>query len=148
MALKTCKECSREYSDTLENCPHCGYSESSSKVTIYGYREAFALNPDVKIFIDGSEVAKVGRNESIELNIDKPCTIKFECSLRSTSCYVRPGESIILSFNRMTGTFSSTVTSNANATNELSNNNTKDSNNVVWVIVIIAILFLIYVFAQ
>ena len=30
MALIKCKECEKEYSDTLDVCPHCGYDNSYS----------------------------------------------------------------------------------------------------------------------
>lgn len=29
MALIKCKECEKEYSDTLDTCPHCGYKREN-----------------------------------------------------------------------------------------------------------------------
>ena len=84
MALKFCKECSRKYSDTLEACPHCGYKDNA-KVTIYGYTESFALNPNAKIYIGGKKVASVARNSKVEINISEPCELKISCNWRSTS---------------------------------------------------------------
>ena len=31
MALIKCKECEKEYSDTLDVCPHCGIKEKRKK---------------------------------------------------------------------------------------------------------------------
>mgnify|MGYP004669853055 CR=1 FL=1 len=31
MALIKCKECEKEFSDTAEVCPHCGYSEQKEQ---------------------------------------------------------------------------------------------------------------------
>ena len=140
MALKVCKECSREYSDTLDACPHCGFVDST-KVTIYGYTESFAINPDVSIYKDGVQIASVSKSDKITLNITEPCELKFKSSIRSAKCYVRPGDAVVLSFNRTTGGLSATVTSKENAATEINIKKGKDSTRIIWIIIICAILF-------
>ena len=140
MALKVCKECSREYSDTLDACPHCGFVDSN-KVTIYGYTESFAINPDVSIYKDGVQIASVSKSDKITLNITEPCELKFKSSIRSAKCYVRPGDAVVLSFNRTTGGLSATVTSRDNAATEINIKKGKDSTRIIWIIIICAILF-------
>lgn len=76
MALKICKECQKEYSDTLKTCPHCGYQENNT-VVIYGYTEAFALNPSVEIFHGKSMLTTVPRNGKVELGITGQCELTF-----------------------------------------------------------------------
>ena len=140
MTLKVCKECSREYSDTLDACPHCGFVDST-KVTIYGYTESFAINPDVSIYKDGVQIASVSKSDKITLNITEPCELKFKSSIRSAKCYVRPGDAVVLSFNRTTGGLSATVTSKENAATEINIKKGKDSTRIIWIIIICAILF-------
>ena len=33
MALIECKECQKTYSDSLENCPHCGFKKQGTEST-------------------------------------------------------------------------------------------------------------------
>ena len=138
MALKTCKECSKQYSDTLEACPHCGYVDSS-KVTIYGYTETFAISPDVKIYKDGVLIGKVGANSKIDITISQPCRLKFSCSMRSDECYVKPGDNVVLAFNRVTGGLSASVTNKDNVMCEINEKKSKDSKRWIWIIIFVAI---------
>lgn len=146
MSLKICKECSREYSDTLDSCPHCGFTESSSIVYIYGYiePEVFGIDPNVIIYVEGKEVAKVGRNENIKLIISEPCTISFKYDELSNSCYVNPGDAIVLSFDKLTGFLSPKVMGKEKATCEQSNKKTNDSNNKVLVSVITGMIVALF----
>ena len=102
MALIVCKECKKEYSDTLEACPHCGY-KALNGVTIHGYTEVYANNPIIDILKDGLLVGRIGKNDSIKLKISEPCKIRFKWKFRTAECFTRPGDHIILSFNRLTG---------------------------------------------
>ena len=140
MALKVCKECNREYSDTLEACPHCGFVDST-KVTIFGYTESFAINPDVSIYKDDVQIASVSKSDKISLNITEPCELKFKSSMRTARCYVKPGDAVVLSFNRTTGGLSATVTSKENAATEINIKRGNDSTRIIWIIIICAILF-------
>ena len=140
MALKVCKECNREYSDTLEACPHCGFVDST-KVTIFGYTESFAINPDVSIYKDDVQIASVSKCDKISLNITEPCVLKFKSSMRTARCYVKPGDAVVLSFNRTTGGLSATITSKENAATEINIKRGNDSTRIIWIIIICAILF-------
>jgi hypothetical protein len=142
MALITCKECAKEYSDTLKACPHCGYQEKNS-VIVYGYTEAFAVNPAVEITKDGALLATVSRNAKVELNISEPCELKFKSSFRTCKCNVKPGDAVILSFNRVTGSLTATTTSQDNSSTEINIKKGNDSTRIIWIIAAIAILFAI-----
>lgn len=139
MALKVCKECGKEYSDTIEACPHCGFVDSS-KVTIFGYTESFAINPDVSIYKDDVQIASVRRNDKTTINITEPCELKFKSSMRTAKCFVRPGDAVVLSFNRATGSLNATVTSKGNAATEINIKKGNDSTRIIWIIIICAIL--------
>lgn len=89
-------------------------ANNSSTVTILGYKESFAVNPSVKIYINDVIVGKVGFNEQITLPVQGITTIVFKSSLRSATCQVRGGECVLLSFDRLTGGLSATVTDSAN----------------------------------
>ena len=110
-------------------------------MTIYGYTESFAINPDVSIYKDGVQIASVSKSDKITLNITEPCELKFKSSIRSAKCYVRPGDAVVLSFNRTTGGLSATVTSKENAATEINIKKGKDSTRIIWIIIICAILF-------
>lgn len=142
MALIICKECAKEYSDTLKACPHCGYQEKNS-VVVYGYTEAFAVNPAVEITKDEALLATVSRNAKVELNISEPCELKFKSSMRTCKCYVKPGDAVILSFNRVTGGLSATITSQENSSTEINIKKGKDSTRLIWIIAASIILFAI-----
>ena len=139
MELKVCKECGREHSDTIKTCPHCGYVDVA-KVTIYGYVERFVVNPDVKIYNGNVQIARVSKGGKITLDVTEPCELTFKSSLRSAKCYVRPGDVVILSFNRTTGRLSATVTNEAGAMRELEIKTRADTNRISWVLIICTIL--------
>lgn len=142
MALRICKECSKEYSDTLQSCPHCGFKDSS-KVTIYGYTESFAINPDVDIYMGNKLVASVAKNSKVEISISEPCELLFSCSLRSAKCNVNPGDSVLMSFNRVTGGLSATLTTKDNLVTDINEKKGNDSSRIIWMIIICIILFVI-----
>ncbi len=142
MALIICKECGREISDTATSCPHCGYT-NSSKVTIYGYTENFAINPKADVYMNGNLVGSVSRNDKIELDITDTCELKIKCSLRSTTCTVRPGDCVLLSFDRVTGALSATATTKENISTEINIKRGKDSTNVIWIVIACATLFIL-----
>ena len=102
MAHKTCNKCGKEHSDTLNICPYCGHTESL-KVTIFGYSGSYAINPEVKIYKNDEQIATVRKNERVTLDIAKPCELKFKASIRSTSCAVKPGDAVMLSFDNKSG---------------------------------------------
>ena len=140
MALIVCKECGKEFSNTVNACPHCGYA-NSSKVTIYGYTESYAINPKADIYLNGNLVANVCRNDKVELDITEQCELKIKCSMRSTTCTVRPGDYILLSFNRVSGALSATVTTKDRIATEINVKKGKDSTKIIWITAICIALF-------
>ena len=138
ISLKTCKECSRTYSNTLDTCPHCGFTDSP-KVTIYGYTESFAIAPSVDVYIGGRRVANVKQNGIIDLMLSSPSELTFKCNMRSAKCFVHPGDAVVLSFNRVTGGLSATRTNRANAITTINENMSKDNSRWLWIVIFILI---------
>lgn len=139
MALKVCKECGREHSETIKTCPHCGYIDVA-KVTIFGYIESFVVNPDVKIYKDGIQIGRVSKGGKITLDITEPCELKFKSSIRSAKCYVRPGDAVIISFNRTTGRLSATVTKEESAESVINTNKSADYTRISLVLIICSVV--------
>lgn len=144
MALIKCPECGKEISSSVSKCPHCGFDiQSSSKVTILGYTESFATSPSVTILQNGVEIGKVEQNGKLEIDIDQACTLQFKCSMRSTECNVKPGDWVLLSFNRTTGSLTAILTDKDNYQFAINEAKGKDSKRWLWAIIIAAILFAI-----
>lgn len=114
---------------------------TTNTVTIHGYTEPFAVNPDVKILMNGVEIAKVSRNGSQVIAITEPCILEFKCSFRTAKCYVQPGQEVILSFNRTTGSLGATVTSKENVAVEMMQKKGSDQNRLVITMIVCAALF-------
>ena len=117
------------------------------QVMVYGYTESFAVNPNVDIFINDNLVASVARNSVLPVYINKPCELKFKCSFRTAQCFVHPGDSVVLSFSRMSGKLSATPTSQNNSTNVIQSKQKEDSKNSMWLFILI-VLGLIYILAN
>lgn len=132
----------KEYSDTLKACPHCGYRQNN-KVTVFGYTEAFAVNPAVEITKNGALVATVSRNGKVELDLSEPCELKFKSSFRTCKCNVKPGDTVILAFNRVTGGLSATITDQDNTSTEINVKKGKDATRIIWIIAACIGLFLL-----
>lgn len=115
----------------------------AQEVTIHGYTEGFAVNPAVEIYKDGAMVSKIERNGTLKLEIAEPCNLKFKCSFRSSECHVHPGDHVVLSFNRMTGSLETKVSDEKNLQSVMKGNEKKDNNNVIWAIIIIAGLLIL-----
>ena len=122
-------------------------SNSSSvqygQVTVHGYTESFAVNPDVDIYINDNIVARVGRNAMVPVYISEPCELKFKCSFRTTQCFAHPGDVIVLSISRMSGKLSATLTSQNHYSNVIHSKQNEDSKNTIWLLVFILLCLLI-----
>ena len=121
MALITCSECGKQFSDTAARCPHCGHDPNAkpvvcpecghqystelascpncgfktyrtSKIIIHGYKESFAANPAVSISIEGKSVGSVEKGGMTVIEIDHDCIIDFRCSIRTTRHAVKVGQ--------------------------------------------------------
>ena len=125
--MSFCTNCGTMIPDEAQFCTGCGNpvpgAESNAAhpdsvpmtaadntiVTVYGYREAFAWNPAVKILVNGALAGEVNRCERTTIPINGPCTLTFKCSFRSAKCFVKGGESVVLSFNRFSGALGATI---------------------------------------
>lgn len=144
MALITCPECGKEISSTVSQCPHCGFEiQSSNKVTILGYTETFASSPAVSILKNGVEIGEVRQNGKIELDINEECELQFKCSFRSAECVVKPGDWILLSFNRTTGKLTAICTDKDNYQFAINEAKGSDGKRWLWAVIIGVILFVI-----
>lgn len=151
MALITCPECGKEISSTVSKCPHCGYEiKKEGKVTILGYTESFAMNPSVSILKSDLKIGEVSQNGKVEIDLEKGSLLKFQSGLRSTSCIVKPGDWVLLSFNRATGGLDAILTDKENYQFAINKAKGTDSNRWIWIIIIsvvlIALGFLLDVF--
>lgn len=82
---------------------------------VYGYTQAFAVNPDVVIFWDGFEVGRVGRDQKAEFPIDEDGEVRFKSSIRSAALRVQAGSTtrVHLTWDRVTGKLVPVVVSSA-----------------------------------
>lgn len=142
MALITCPECGKEISSTVSKCPHCGYEikKGSSKVTILGYAESFAINPSISILQSDLKIGEVSQNGKVEIDIEKGSLLKFQRGFHSTTCLVKPGDWILLSFNRLTRCLGTIVTDKDNYQSAINKARRKDNVRLVWMIVVGIIL--------
>lgn len=116
--------------DNKYQCPYCGTAfslpniQSEYVINIHGYTQLFAVNPAILIKVDGKPVDKVGKNGVVQIKIDKPCQLKFECSFRSTTINIDPStvNDVYLSFDRFSGSL--IASTNASAVAEKSYNDT------------------------
>lgn len=115
-------------------------NQENGKVTILGYNEAFAWSPDVIVYKDGKEVGVVGRNMKVELDIDSPCVLTFKCWWRTEKSMVKPGDWVLLSFNRFWGTLNATITDEGNYQFAMNKAKGDDARNWIWTIIFIALL--------
>lgn len=178
MALITCTECGKQFSDTVAQCPHCGHDPNAkpvicrecghqysseiatcpkcgfktprtTKITIHGYKEPFAMNPPVKISIEGRQVGAVEKGGTTIVEIDHDCIINFSFGIRTTSHAVKVGqkEQIMLSLNRTTGSLSATTTTEETYAQDSINKKEKDKKRIFWIVIIIFLLiFLSFIF--
>jgi len=116
MANIKCPSCGSPNVEQIDTdkyqCPYCGKTFSSTPIkqatkiiNIYGYTQWFAINPDVKVTINGQQVGKVSKGGLLQLQIDKPCQLKFDCNMRSAKIDVNPNidTDIYLSWDRISG---------------------------------------------
>lgn len=125
MSFIVCPNCQQQISTLAEQCPHCGQSNSTlsqntSFVTIHGYTERFIFNPDVSIYKGKERVGTVSRFSKVDIAITEPCELKFSSNLCSAKCSVKPGDIVLLSWNRVTSRISASLTSNENLKRNIS----------------------------
>ncbi len=141
-----CPNCGKEIANDSLYCEFCGTkvltqdNQLNKTVTVLGYTECFLLRPSVSVFLEEREIAIVEPSKKIELNISKPCVLNFKCRWRTTKCMVKPGDWVLLSFNRFWGTLSATITDKENYQFAMNKAKGDDARNWIWTIIFIAIL--------
>ena len=116
-----CPACGHEIEKGQNFCPNCGCSitlieeqhveispteevienqspvmeEATKKVTILGDSEVL-INWTASILKNDIKIGEISPNEKVELDIDEECYLKFNCSLGSTICKVKPGGCVVV----------------------------------------------------
>lgn len=116
-----CPACGHEIENGQNFCPNCGCSitlieeqhveispteevienqspvmeEATKKVTILGDSEVL-INWTASILKNDIKIGEISPNEKVELDIDEECYLKFNCSLGSTICKVKPGGCVVV----------------------------------------------------
>lgn len=89
MAIIKCPECGNAVSDKAANCIHCGYPLNPvqpqtvryvaplerSVAIVYGIQQTGLIGGTVKLYIDGDYVASVGKGDSVEIPVNRDCTL-------------------------------------------------------------------------
>jgi hypothetical protein len=146
MATIQCPKCGAEINSLVGICHNCGFgAKPSGKVTVLGYREPFALYPAVKIYRNGMLIGKVEHDRQIELEINEQCKLQFKCSIRSAECVVKPGDWVLLSFNRTTGKLNATCTDENNIQNVVTDAQKSDGKHKIIAAVIIALAIILWI---
>lgn len=137
MANNKCPSCGSPNIEQIDvdkyQCPYCGETFSFihpkpfiKTITIHGYTQWFAINPDVKVSINGKYIGKVSKGNMLQINIDTPCQLKFDCNMRSTKIDVNPDvdTDIFISWDRISGGLLATK---SNSTNVITDSNCEDT---------------------
>lgn len=128
------------------------------KVIIHSYEEVFAVNPDVKVYIDGNLTTSLSKGQTYEYPISKTTTITFKSSIRKAKVTVSPNAitEIRLIWNRATGSLKTICNEqNFNGVNNSINQqayqsklNSKKKADKIWIVigVILGLIALIWCF--
>lgn len=123
MSNITCPSCGGQKATQINDhecrCEYCGHVFSiasvppvgmasfggSNAINIHGYTQWFAVNPNVNVSCNGQQIASVGKDETITVNVPSRSTLLFNCMGRSASIMVTPGADtdIYISFDRISG---------------------------------------------
>jgi len=153
----TVEEFEREKRQILSETPNKVNEQQSinkgqGKVIIHNYKEFYAVNPSVKVYIDGNLVTSLSKGQDYEYPIYKATTITFKVGFRTANATVSPNAvtEIRLIWNRATGVLETVCNEqNFNGVNNNINqqtyqeklNNKKHASNV-WLVIAIIILLL------
>ena len=129
-------------------------NKGQGKVIIHNYKEFYAVNPSVKVYIDGNLITSLSKGQDYEYPISRTTTITFKVGFRTANATVSPNAvtEIRLIWNRKTGALETVCNEqNFNGINNNINqqtyqeklNNKKYASNVWLVIAIILLLLFI-----
>ncbi len=105
MLSKFCSKCGQPINQAANGGAAPGNSGSFT-LTINRAKQWFAVNPAVKIVIDGSVEYKIGNGETLNIPISAGAhNIAFSCSIRNKIVNVNVTDHVTLNikWNRMTG---------------------------------------------
>lgn len=69
-------------------------NEKKTVIVIFGYNEAYAINPDVKIFFNGNEIGRVSRSGKFSFEPKTDGVLIFKCSFRSAKIDIKANVSL------------------------------------------------------
>lgn len=107
-----CTKCGEPLSDTAKFCTKCGQATNLASnnqqylLTIARAKQWFAVNPPVKIQIDGANVYTVESGKSINIPVNTGIhNVAFSCSIRNKVVEINVTQNMVLNikFNRFTG---------------------------------------------
>ena len=113
MAVRTCQKCGCKLEHGAKFCTNCGCevpaSNEPSVAIIYGIKQKFLFLATMKLYIDGQFVAKVKKNQKVEIPITKNCTLTAGYGINpfKEEKYLYAGETtkIQIVYDRILGTF-------------------------------------------
>lgn len=123
MALIKCPECGNEVSDKATNCIRCGYpiqpqvlqtvqlvkEPERSVAIVYGLQQTFMIGGTMKLYIDGEYVASVKKGDSVEIPVNRDCTLTAKCGINlckgKKELKVGRTAKIQIVYDRLLGTF-------------------------------------------
>ena len=117
-----CPECGQPVSDKAEKCIHCGFpfrTETMQEETlaraeksvaiIYGLQQTFLIGGTIKLYVDGAYITSVKKGESVEIPVNRNCTLTAKCGLNPLKGKkeLRVGKTtkIQIVYDRLLGTF-------------------------------------------
>lgn len=153
-----CSKCGKEISNESRYCNYCGNELKTNlqqenkiehteqgKVIIHSYEEFFMVNPSIKVYVDGNQIASLSKGQTYEYPISKPTTITFKSSIRTANVTVNPNAitEIRLMWNRATGSLETICNEqNFNGVNNYVNEqtyqgqlNAKKQSSAVWLVI-------------
>lgn len=119
---------------------------NQNQVVILGYKEWFAVTPDITILKNGILIGKVAKDGRFQFETNEPCELTFKMGFRSSFCIVKPGDWIQLSFNKTTGEIIAQLTDEnnyqqlADSLKQEDDSTKRTLKKVLWVAIIFAIV--------
>ena len=108
MALIKCPECGKEVSDKAEACIHCGFPLPKSELIVHGLTQQ-VLGGTVKIFLNGVQVASVGKGEKVVIPIEADSMLSVKCGINfiKEQRLIKAGKRTVINiiYNRLSGAF-------------------------------------------
>ena len=108
-----CTKCGNQINGQVKFCPKCGQAVGTGNggsqsfiLTINRANQWFAINPAVKVVIDGSTEYKIDNGATLNIPVSAGThNIAFSCSMRNKIININVADNITLNikWNRITG---------------------------------------------